>query len=177
MAEFAPAFARTMKFEDDPGEPGRVTSEPSGCRARFGINEDAHPEMPQDFWTAPADQARAQAEKVYSQDYWDALNLDQLDDQDVAAKIFDMAVNMGTRQASLYAQRAVNFLAEMQGSACRIAVDGVIGPRTVDRLNAVDAAALLQELRNFSKAHYEHVAAANPRFAAWLEGSLKRAMG
>lgn len=181
MAEFAPAFAHTMKFEDDPREPGRVTTEPSGCRARFGINEDAHPEMPEAFWTAPAEQARAQAEKVFATDYWDALNLDQVADQGVASKIFDMAVNMGARQAVVYAQRAANFVAEMQGSSGKsagmaIAVDGVMGMRTLEQLNAVNAEAMLKELRNFARAHYEHVAAVNPRFAAWLEGSLKRAL-
>jgi hypothetical protein len=176
MAEFAPAFTRTMKFEDDPREPGRVSREPSGCRARFGINEDAHPEMPQEFWTGPAEQAREQAEKVFASDYWDALKLDQVDDQDVANKIFDMAVNMGARQAAIYAQRAVNFLRAMQGSGYVLALDGVMGPQTLEQVNAMDAGAMLRELRNLSKAHYEHVAAANPRFAGWLEGSLKRAM-
>ena len=183
MAEFAPAFAHTMKFEDDPRKPGRVSTEPSGCRARFGINEDAHPEMPAEFWTEPAEQARTQAEKVFVRDYWDALKLDHLHDQGVANKIFDMAVNMGVRQAGLYVQRAVNFVCETQMVAPTgrkspaIAVDGVIGLQTLALVNAVDHQAMLQELRNLSKAHYEHVAAVNPRFAGWLEGSLKRAVG
>lgn len=176
MAEFAPAFAHTMQFEDDPREPGRVSTEPSGCRARFGINEDAHPEMPQEFWTGPAEQARTQAEEVFAADYWNALKLGQVEDQAVASKIFDMAVNMGTRQASLYVQRAVNFIAEMRSRGSKVAVDGVMGPRTLEQVNAADPAMMLQELRNFSKAHYEHVAAVNPRFAGWLDGSLKRAM-
>ena len=64
---------------------------------------------------APAEQAREQAEKVFAGDYWDALKLDHVDDQDVANKIFDMAVNMGARPAGIYAQRAVNFLRAMQG--------------------------------------------------------------
>lgn len=114
---------------------------------------------------------------------WSALKLDQVHDQDVANKIFDMAVNMGVRQAGLYAQRAVNFICETQAIAPAgskspaIAVDGLIGAQTLALVNAVDAGAMLQELRNLSKAHYEHVAAVNPRFAGWLEGSLKRAKG
>src|SRR5450432_4596715 len=170
MAEFGPAFVRTMKFEDDPREPGRVTKEPSGCRARFGINEDAHPEMGEDFWTGPSAKARTQAEKVYALDYWDALKLGQVNDQDVAGKIFDMAVKMGSRHATVYAQRAVNFLFDIGGSATKIAVDGEMGPKTLEQVNATNAEALLRELRNLSRAHYEHVAAANPGFAPWLEG-------
>jgi lysozyme family protein len=176
MAEFAPAFERTMKFEDDPHEPGRVTREPSGCRARFGINEDAHPEMAEVFWTEPADEARLQAENVYARDYWNALRLGLVHDQDLASKIFDMAVNFGQRHATVYVQRGINFLFEVGGSLGRIAVDGEMGPETLEHLNAVNADALLRELKNLSRAHYEHVAAANPGFAPWLEGSVKRAM-
>src|SRR5258708_22975565 len=155
-----------MKFEDDPQHPGKVTPEPNRCRARFGINEKFHPELPEEFWTGQADEAIAQAEEIELEQYWKPLSLDGVEDQAVASKIFDMGVNMGTHQAGVLAQRAVNFLLstsvaepplargtqqqlfisgpQSHSAAPRLAEDGAIGPKTLEQINMMDPVDMLR---------------------------------
>jgi lysozyme family protein len=114
MSDFALAFERTMQFEDDPHYPGKVTHD-AGGRTRFGIADKFHPGLPEEFFTGPADAARAQAEEIELEQYWKPLSLNGIADQAVASKIFDMGVNMGVHQAAVLAQRAVNFLLATRG--------------------------------------------------------------
>jgi lysozyme family protein len=103
----------------------------------------------------------------------DAMLLSEIEDQNVANKLFDMGVNMGVRQAALYSQRAVNASA---GNA-RITEDGVMGEKTLAAVNAADPVTYRQMLCELSATHYEHVAAANPAQAVNLKGWLARAEG
>lgn len=207
MAEFSPAFEFVMQHEDA-SRSGRVT-EDAGGRTRFGIAGKFHPELPETFFTGPADAALKTAEEILSRDYWLPMRFAEVLDQKLANKLFDMAVNMGVHQAAIYAQRAVNGLiiaaralsasehnnpvvgTQPPGSPARdgfsrdeshsflpvtpIAEDGVVGPRTLAALNAADPAKLYALLCEWSRRHYEHVAAINPAQAVNLAGWLKRA--
>ncbi len=174
MAEFEPAFQRTLLFEDDPRHPGKVT-EDAGGRTRFGIAQKFHPDLPDTFFTGPAADALAVAERMEQQEYWDRMRLAAIADQDVANKLFDMAVNMGVHQAGIYAQRAVNAMLPQTGAE-RLAEDGVLGEKTVAAINTLNPAAYYQMLRDFSASHYRHIAAVSPTQAVNLQGWLKRAL-
>jgi lysozyme family protein len=169
MADFKPAFAFVLQHEDA-ARAGKVTVD-AGGRTRFGIAEKFHPELPEDFFSGPAEEALLTAEKIEEREYWDPMFLDEIESQTVANKLLDMAVNMGVRQAAVYAQRAVNMLA---GSA-RLAEDGVMGAQTLAVVNAVNPDAYEQRLCELSVAHYRHMAAVNPAQAVNLPGWLKRA--
>src|SRR5437588_4047671 len=108
MADFKPAFAFALMHED-PTCSGKVT-EDAGGRTRFGIAEKFHPDLPEEFFTGPAEDALAEAKKIEELEYWDAMRLAEVEDQNLANKLFDMGVNMGVRQAAIYAQRAANAL-------------------------------------------------------------------
>ncbi|HET8891747.1 MAG TPA: glycosyl hydrolase 108 family protein [Candidatus Angelobacter sp.] len=170
MADFKPAFSFVLQHEDSTRS-GKVTVD-AGGRTRFGIAEKFHPDLPDEFFTGPAKDALAEAEKIEQREYWKAMRLDEVENQNVANKLFDMGVNMGARQAALYAQRAANALAA--GDA-RLAEDGVIGPKTLAAISASDPRAYYQLLCEFSAAYYRHVAAVNPAQAVNLAGWLKRA--
>jgi len=71
----------------------------------------------------------AQARAIYKTDYWQALKLNNVHDIDIAAEIFDTAVNSGRGKATLIAQLALEYLGE-QATA-----DGVMGPVTINLLN------------------------------------------
>src|ERR1700757_2466650 len=120
MADFKTAFLLTLQHEDSTRS-GKVTVD-SGGRTRFGIAEKFHPDLPEEFFTEPAEDALAEAEKIEEREYWDAMRLAEVENQNVANKLFDMAVNMGVRQAAIYAQRAANAVSDG-----RVAEDGVIG--------------------------------------------------
>ena len=170
MADFNAAFAFVLQHEDSTRS-GKVTVD-AGGRTRFGIAEKFHPGLPEEFFSGPAEDALAEAERIEEREYWVAMRLGEVENQNVANKLFDMGVNMGVRQAAFYAQRAVNALVAMDA---QVAEDGVIGPRTLAAINTADPIAYYRLLREFSAAYYRHLAAVNPAQAVNLTGWLKRA--
>ena len=101
--------------------------------------------------------------QVYRHFWWDILHLDSLNDQELANKVFDLAVNTGTVQTTLWLQRIVN-----------VKQDGVMGPVTMAALNSGNAAAILVALRLNAKAFYVALAEAHPALAHDLDGWLAR---
>jgi lysozyme family protein len=170
MADFKSAFAFVLQHEDSTHS-GKVTVD-AGGRTRFGIAERFHHDLPEEFFAGPAEDALAEAEKIEEREYWGAMRLAELENQNVANKLFDMGVNMGARQAAVYAQRAANVLVAVDA---HVAEDGVIGPRTLAAINATAPIAYYQLLCQFSAAYYRHLAAVNPALAVNLAGWLKRA--
>ena len=53
MADFKPAFAFALLHEDAT-QSGKVTMD-AGGRTRFGIAEKFHPDLPEEFFTGPAE--------------------------------------------------------------------------------------------------------------------------
>jgi len=170
MADFKPAFAFVLQHEDSTRS-GKVTVD-AGGRTRFGIAERFHPDLPEEFFTGAAEDALAEAEKIEEREYWDAMRLAEVENQNVANKLFDMGVNMGVRQAAIYAQRAANALAAVNA---RVAEDGVIGHKTLAAINSADPISYYELLCELSAAHYQHLAAVNPAQAVNLKGWMKRA--
>ena len=170
MADFKPAFEFALQHED-PSRSGKVTVD-AGGRTRFGIAARFHPDLPEEFFTGPAEDALAEAEKIEGQEYWDRMRLAKVENQNVANKLFDMAVNMGVRQAALYAQRAANALLPPDP---RLVEDGTVGGKTLAAINSANAIAFHQLLCELSEAHYRHLAAVNPEQEVNLRGWLKRA--
>jgi lysozyme family protein len=176
MADFKDAFENTLCFEDA-SRSGRVTRD-AGGRTRFGIAEKFHGNLPEDFFTGPAEVALREAEKIEEREYWAALRLGEIESQAVANKLFDMAVNMGVRQAGVLAQRAANGLfsgASPSSSVILLSEDGVLGARSLAAINELDPERYLQLLRELSADFYLHVAALHPAESVDLKGWLRRA--
>lgn len=76
---------------------------------------------------------RDQAKQIYKARFWDALLLDDIAalSDDIAAELFDTAVNQGTGRAGEYLQRALNVLNNGGTMYRDIAVDGRVGRITV----------------------------------------------
>jgi lysozyme family protein len=98
--------------------------------------------------------------------------LAEVENQNVANKLFDMGVNMGVRQAAVYAQRSANSLL---ASEAPLVEDGEIGAKTLAAINSTDPIAYYQALCELNAVHYRHVAAVNPAQEVNLEGWLNRA--
>src|SRR5262249_17216842 len=62
MAEFKVAFMFTLHHEDPSGS-GKVTEDVGG-RTRFGIAAKFHPDLPEDFFIGPVEDALAEAERI-----------------------------------------------------------------------------------------------------------------
>ncbi len=78
----------------------------------------------------------AQAVKVYKSQYWDAVRADDLPNG-VDYAVFDFAVNSGPFRAATYLQEIVG-----------AAPDGKIGPNTLAKVAAMDAAWIVNQLCN-----------------------------
>jgi lysozyme family protein len=74
--------------------------------------------------------------KVYEADYWDRLKLDTISDLHpaLATQLFDFGVNSGTARAAKHLQRLLNALNHKGQHYPDIAVDGGIGPVSLDAL-------------------------------------------
>ena len=79
MADFNPAFAFVLLHED-PTCSGKVTGD-AGGRTRFGIAKKFHLNLPEEFFTGPAEKALAEAERIEEQDYWQPMRLAEIENQ------------------------------------------------------------------------------------------------
>lgn len=104
-----------------------------------------------------------EAKDIYESEYWAKLKLDHITSQEVANKVFDLGVNMGVVSAARFLQ-----------AACGVAEDGIIGPITIARANAMDPTKLLGLVREHAANRYHAIAAANPVLATNLPGWLSR---
>jgi lysozyme family protein len=80
-------------------------------------------------------------EAIYREDYWNAVGGDDLP-AGVDYCLFDFAVNSGGHEADICLQRAIQVLQSSAG----VAVDGVIGPKTLAALRAADPRRIITEV-------------------------------
>lgn len=164
MADFGPAFDFMMRNEDSTLA-GKVTSEPNGGKARFGINSVYHKEaVTAGFYEMAHDQALTYAKILYFKDYWNGRGFATIADQKIASKLFDMAVNMGAGGELEVLQKALGvFVTHRLDTATQVAlnrVDDSFMPRLVDTI----------------KAHYQEIHDTNPaKYDKLIHGWLNRA--
>lgn len=128
----------------------------------LGILKSKGPATPEDIefvQSITEDEAR----DIYRMEFWDKLNLDSIKSQEVANKVFDLAVNMGQVSAARLLQ-----------DACNVTPDGIVGPLTIGRANTIDPVLLLATIRSHAADRYEQIAQSNPALASDLPGWLKR---
>ena len=111
----------------------------------------------------------------YRQNFWKPFERFGLPER-LTAKLFDTAVNMGAGRAAKLLQTAVNSL----GSVVKLAVDGAIGPRTLDALGLIlDAptgeSRVLTAYAEAQAGHYRAIVANKPSQGKFLTGWLQRA--
>mgnify|MGYP000860266343 FL=1 len=164
MASFGKALAWVLKHEggwsDHPNDKGGPTNYGITLRLaqRYGV-KDAK---------ALFNITQAQVEDVYRTEFW---RFDGLKSDAVAAKIFDMAVNMGLRTAVRYAQRAVNDVRV----ADKLAEDGTWGPMTEQAVNATAPSVMVENLKAFSLYHYDEIVERDPSQMVFMKGWTRRA--
>lgn len=98
-------------YVDNPADPGGETN--------FGISKRAYPDLDIKNLT------EAEAVEIYRRDYWDAIRCDEIPDF-MRLMVFDTAVNQGRGVA-------VRYLQAVSGAD----IDGIVGPQTLARANAL----------------------------------------
>ncbi|KQC03133.1 MAG: hypothetical protein APR55_07045, partial [Methanolinea sp. SDB] len=141
-------------YVNDPDDPGGET--------KFGISRKRYPDLDIRNLT------REQAIQIYRRDYWLANSYDLIQDLDVAAKIFDLAVNIGPPAANKILQKSIN---ATKAGAC-LEVDGIVGPKSLSSLNYhMNPAYLMAAIRLAAVNHY--LSLGQPKYlAGWIRRAL-----
>ena len=109
--------------------------------------------------------------KFYKANYCDVVALDKVNDQQLANNLFDCSVNQGSGIAARFMQKACNEVIDTVGSKMvKLAVDGVIGLKTLATFNSLAFPKLNVALNSLRRARYEESA----QYAEWGHVWLKR---
>lgn len=173
MADFALAIAGTLAheggFSDHTADRGGAT--------KYGITAATLGEARGLGRKATSDEVRAltraEAVGIYRARYWDALQLDLVRDDRVAAKVFDVAVNAGPRQAVKLLQRAIDHAAPP--GVAHVADDGILGPKTLASLAACDPDVVLGAYCSEQASFYLGIIDRDPAQAVFKAAWLARA--
>ena len=152
MAKFEIAIGPVLENEggyvNNPNDPGGET--------KYGISKRQYPGL--DIKNLSLEDAKG----IYRKDYW---QFDEIEDQTIADKLLDMAVNMGVGTAVRLLQSALNLPA-----------DGVFGPKTKVAVNGNPPEKTLQLLRFYAVVHYLDLISKNAKLAKFKRGWLIRAV-
>lgn len=177
MATFESAIPYVLRHEggfvQHAADPGGSTKYGVALRTLHELEDDEQEEWDLDHdGDVDADDVRqiglGQAVAFYKKHFWIA-RFDEIDAQHVATKIFDIAVNAGRRQATLIAQRAVNWFDD------EIILDGIFGPQTVEKINQCEPARLYKAIQAEQARFYVELVNAKRTRQVFLLGWLRRA--
>ncbi len=108
------------------------------------------------------------AKNIYLKKYYLGNKLDKVNNDKVALSICDWAVNSG-KNGIKNAQIAINQLTN-----ANLDVDGIIGNKTLEALNAADPKMFLKEYHELQRAFYKNLAARDSSQEGFLKGWLNR---
>lgn len=139
---FEDAIARLLSDEggyvDNPADPGGET--------KFGITKREYPQLDIAALT------RTEAIAIYYRDWWQRYRYGELPEP-IAAKLFDLAVNIGPDHAVRCLQRA------LRACSRRVTEDGALGRATIAAAAAANQIAMLAALRSEAAGYYRALAA------------------
>lgn len=174
MADFNKAFqlmiANEGGYVNDPDDPGgetykgiarKIFSKWEGWtkvdmlkkQANFPTNLDADTELQQNV------------SDFYQVTFWDKMNGDQINNQEVASSIFDFGVNAGIETSASLAQKVVG-----------VDVDGSIGKNTVAKLNIYDPELFVYKFAVFKTNRYREIIKKRPTSSKYFAGWVARAV-
>ncbi len=166
MASFDLFLPMVLKFEggyvDDPDDPGGETNKGITMATFRQYSHDLLGVEPSsDNLKALTD---AQAGVFYKARYWDAVQGDAINLQELANIMCDFYVNAGTHATTLL-QRVMNDM------GTSVAVDGKIGPASIEVLNGLDQNEVYRRYKQGRISYYQSLGQKYPRF---LQGWLNR---
>ncbi len=175
MADFTKAFQLVIAHEggygDDPDDPGGETYK--------GVARKIHGKW--DGWTKvdmlkrqqgfpgnldKDEELQQDVLKFYRDMFWNRINGDKINDQQVADSIFDFGVNAGLGTSASLAQMVLN-----------IKTDGVIGPKSIESINAFNSEHFLAAFTVAKIARYINIVKKRPTSRKYFYGWICRALG
>lgn len=160
------------KFSNNKNDPGGATMYGVSLRFLRAVGIDINGDGDIDIKDILAID-KSKAKEIYKEWWWDKYYYEAINDIKVAAKIFDMAVNMGAKQAHKLVQVSLNRL------GCDCDVDGILGPKSLVAINNVcnhfGSHQLYNEIKDNCAHFYVNLAADKPELKMFLKGWLRRA--
>lgn len=166
-------LAHEGPFVDDPQDPGGATNFGISLRFLKGLT-NRHKQL---ISVYDADQngvieqqdirqlTRNAAINIYKTYWWDCYKYSEISDQKIATKIFDLAVNMGSKVAHICLQRALR-----SSIGVDFPEDGKLDSKIFHTINNAHPMVLLAALRSEAAGYYRSLK--KPRFE---KGWLRRA--
>lgn len=176
MSNFDEAIKVVMKheggFQKNPKDRGNWTTGEIGTGelrgTKYGISAMSYPGEDIEHLT------EARAEEIYRKDFWEQGQYGAINDQSVANKLMDMAVNMerfGRHGPAVeILQKAICACGKI------IDIDKSMGAKTILAANALPPDDLLLTMKREAVEHYEKIVANHPEDAEFLPGWKIRAM-
>jgi lysozyme family protein len=141
-SKFLKAFDYLMLHE------GGYVNDPkdAGGETKFGISKRSYPHL--DIKNLTRDQAM----QIYFVDFWSKGAYEKINDENLAVKLFDLAVNVGISHANRLIQRA------LRSTGITVVEDGIVGAITLAAINKSDATDLLAALKSEAAGYYRLIA-------------------
>lgn len=133
-----------------------------GGETKWGISKRTYPSL--NIKALSLDEAK----KIYYCDYWLKGKFEEIRDERVAIKLFDLAINVGITQANRIIQRA------LRSTGNNVKDDGILGPISLKAINSSNANLLICALCSEAAGYYRLLAAINTNMKQFLNGWLNR---
>lgn len=167
MANFDKAFTHVLGVE------GKYSNHPAdrGGPTNWGITQARYSE----YLDRPASiedvksMTRDTAKKIYKRYYWDAMNLDSIEDDTLAMLLFDQGVNRGPQTAVMELQAVLN-----RYFGKNLAVDGDLGAKTIEAIESVNILDLYNEFIQNAQDDYVSIVKNNESQLVFLAGWINR---
>lgn len=134
-----------------------------GGETKFGISKRSYPNL--DIKNLSIEKAK----KIYKKDFWENQKYENIKNQDLAIKIFDLAVNVGVSRANKLVQRALRAVNK------KIEENGILSDVVIGLINESDSSDLLSSLKSEAAGYYRSIVLTKPHRAKFLKGWLNRA--
>ena len=153
---------------EDPGHKYADVKDTNGAGAISGINAASFPAQYKAIKSIPQAQRGSAVENFYLYNFWNGF-FEQINSDEVAMRVFDMAFNTTSRKAWRLLQGAVNAL-----HGAQIEEDGVPGPVTIAAVNNQISAMLVSAYQALRYAHYQDNDADNPALPVLLKRAASK---
>lgn len=109
-----------------------------------------------------------EAKAIYDHWYWLPLGLDNFVHTGSAMAAFDMGVLQGIGTVAAFIQQVCN------DNGGNLVKDGHIGPKTLERVNALSNDAFVTDFKRLCDMHFQGIVSATPSQHVFLQGWLNR---
>lgn len=177
MSAVAKLLALEGGFVDHPDDPGGATNFGISLRFLQTLDDMELGDIDGDGDIDYQDVSQMKtidAQLLFFEYWWNKYGYGQITDLLVSIKVFDMSVNMGSRQAHRLLQRAINCVLGQKA----LVDDGLLGPKSSQAMTIAlqQPIALLASLRAQQEGFYRLLVAKNKKFKVFLKGWLNRAI-